>query len=35
LQPFFALHPGFLMLAIGVLGREPDIGDEALRDILT
>ena len=27
--------PGFLMLATGVLEREPDIGDEALRDILT
>ena len=26
--------PGFLMLATGVLGREPDIGDEALLDVL-
>jgi aerobic carbon-monoxide dehydrogenase small subunit len=29
------LHPRFLMLATGVLEREPDIGDEALLDILT
>jgi aerobic carbon-monoxide dehydrogenase small subunit len=28
------LHPGFVMLAIGVIGREPYIGDEALLDIL-
>jgi len=35
LQPFWLCTPGFLMLAIGVLGREPDIGDEALRDVLT
>jgi len=27
--------PGFLMLASGVLEREPDIGDEALLDALT
>jgi len=27
--------PGFLMLATGVLEREPDIGDEALREILS
>ena len=27
--------PGFLMLATGVLEREPDIGDDALLDILT
>jgi aerobic carbon-monoxide dehydrogenase small subunit len=26
--------PGFLMLAIGVLERDPDIGDEALLDVL-
>jgi aerobic carbon-monoxide dehydrogenase small subunit len=26
--------PGFLMLAVGVLEREPDIGDEALLDVL-
>jgi carbon-monoxide dehydrogenase small subunit len=26
--------PGFLMLATGVLEREPDIGDEALLDVL-
>ena len=26
--------PGFLMLAVGVLEREPDIGDEELLDIL-
>jgi aerobic carbon-monoxide dehydrogenase small subunit len=26
--------PGFLMLAAGVLEREPDIGDEALLDVL-
>jgi aerobic carbon-monoxide dehydrogenase small subunit len=26
--------PGFLMLAIGVLERQPDIGDEALLDVL-
>ena len=35
MQPFWLCTPGFLMLAIGVLGREPDIGDEALRDVLT
>jgi aerobic carbon-monoxide dehydrogenase small subunit len=29
------LHPRFLMLATGVLEREPDIRDEALLDILT
>ena len=27
--------PGFLMLAVGVLEREPDIGDEALLDVLS
>ncbi len=27
--------PGFLMLAVGVLEREPDIGDEDLLDILS
>ncbi|MCZ7562919.1 MAG: (2Fe-2S)-binding protein [Burkholderiales bacterium] len=27
--------PGFLMLAVGVLEREPDIGDAALREILS
>ena len=27
--------PGFLMLAVGVLEREPDIGDEELLDILS
>jgi len=27
--------PGFLMLATGVLEREPDIGDDALLEILT
>jgi len=26
--------PGFLMLAVGVLEREPDIGDDALLDVL-
>jgi carbon-monoxide dehydrogenase small subunit len=26
--------PGFLMLVTGVLEREPDIGDEALLDVL-
>jgi carbon-monoxide dehydrogenase small subunit len=26
--------PGFLMLAVGVLEREPDIGDEQLLDVL-
>jgi carbon-monoxide dehydrogenase small subunit len=26
--------PGFLMLAVGVLEREPDIGDKALLDVL-
>ena len=26
--------PGFLILAISVLEREPDIGDEALLDVL-
>ena len=27
--------PGFLMLAVALLEREPDIGDEALRDVLS
>ena len=27
--------PGFLMLAVGVLEREPDIGDEELLDVLS
>jgi carbon-monoxide dehydrogenase small subunit len=27
--------PGFLMLAAGILEREPDIGDDALRDALS
>ncbi|HET9716971.1 MAG TPA: (2Fe-2S)-binding protein [Pseudolabrys sp.] len=27
--------PGFLMLAVGVLEREPDISDEALTDVLS
>ena len=27
--------PGFLMLAVGVLERDPDISDEALRDVLS
>jgi len=27
--------PGFLMLAVNALEREPDIGDDALRDILS
>jgi len=27
--------PGFLMLAVGVLEREPDIGDESLIDVLS
>jgi carbon-monoxide dehydrogenase small subunit len=27
--------PGFLMLAVGVLEREPDISDEALIDVLS
>jgi xanthine dehydrogenase iron-sulfur cluster and FAD-binding subunit A len=31
---FSRCTPGFVMLAIGVLGREPYIGDEALLDIL-
>jgi carbon-monoxide dehydrogenase small subunit len=43
LQPALMTHhgvqcgfctPGFLMLAAGVLEREPDIGDEALLDVL-
>ena len=27
--------PGFLMLVTGVLSREPDIGDDALKDVLS
>jgi carbon-monoxide dehydrogenase small subunit len=27
--------PGFLMLAVGVLEREPDIGDDELLDVLS
>ena len=27
--------PGFLMLAVGVLEREPDIGDDDLLDVLS
>ncbi|HYU14231.1 MAG TPA: 2Fe-2S iron-sulfur cluster-binding protein, partial [Stellaceae bacterium] len=27
--------PGFLMLATGVLEREPDIGDDELRELLS
>jgi carbon-monoxide dehydrogenase small subunit len=42
-QAFMAHHglqcgfctPGFLMLAAGVLERDPDIGDEALKDVLS